>query len=165
MAAVARSAQLADWALTTAELAVDRRSGRAPGCPGGEGVPMPRGGCSEGVGEPRARLADSSRARVPSWGAPPGLEFVDLLAAHLGVDYYVGWLSAFGAPWCGAPCPAGVSGRRVAARTGQERSGQTRLTLRIRPRAGKTPVEARETRMAALGCQRPRRRRLTSPVT
>lgn len=28
------------------------------------------------------------------WGAPPGIDVVDHVARHLGVDYYVGWLSA-----------------------------------------------------------------------
>lgn len=35
---------------------------------------------------------------VPSeyrlWGAPEGIELIDLMMRHLGVDYYVGWLSA-----------------------------------------------------------------------
>lgn len=29
-----------------------------------------------------------------TWGAPPGLEIIDAMMGHLGVDYYVGWLSA-----------------------------------------------------------------------
>lgn len=29
-----------------------------------------------------------------TWGAPPGLEIVDVMMRHLNVDYYVGWLSA-----------------------------------------------------------------------
>ncbi|HET7386733.1 MAG TPA: type IV toxin-antitoxin system AbiEi family antitoxin [Nocardioidaceae bacterium] len=28
------------------------------------------------------------------WGAPEGIEIIDLLMRHLNVDYYVGWLSA-----------------------------------------------------------------------
>lgn len=29
-----------------------------------------------------------------TWGAPPGIEIVDVMMRHLNVDYYVGWLSA-----------------------------------------------------------------------
>lgn len=29
-----------------------------------------------------------------TWGGPPGIEVIERLAAHLDVDYYVGWLSA-----------------------------------------------------------------------
>lgn len=29
-----------------------------------------------------------------TWGAPPGIEIVDALMSHRGIDYYVGWLSA-----------------------------------------------------------------------
>ncbi|HTN59761.1 MAG TPA: type IV toxin-antitoxin system AbiEi family antitoxin [Protaetiibacter sp.] len=29
-----------------------------------------------------------------TWGAPPGIEIVDAMLRHRGVDYYVGWLSA-----------------------------------------------------------------------
>lgn len=29
-----------------------------------------------------------------TWGAPPGLEVIDAMMSHLGIDYYVGWLTA-----------------------------------------------------------------------
>lgn len=29
-----------------------------------------------------------------TWGAPPGIEIVDRMMRHRGIDYYVGWLSA-----------------------------------------------------------------------
>lgn len=91
-----RAPELADWALargvsalSTAELAELL------------GVP---------VGQVRQRLHAPVRRRewvmpvrglwvpVPpefrTWGAPPGIDLVDGMMRHLGVDYYVGWLTA-----------------------------------------------------------------------
>ncbi len=147
MAAVARSAQLADWALTHG-----RSSLSTADLAGLLDVPVEQ--VSRRLAAAVARREWVSPARglwIPvapefrSWGAPPGLEFVDLLAAHLGVDYYVGWLSA--AALHGAAHHAPQAFQVAVSRHVRDRNvGQTRLTFRIRPRAGKTPVEARETR-------------------
>jgi predicted transcriptional regulator of viral defense system len=33
-------------------------------------------------------------AEYRTWGAPPGIEIVDMMMEHRGIGYYVGWLSA-----------------------------------------------------------------------
>ena len=96
MSSVTRAPDLADWALsrgrtrlTTAEIA--------------DLLQIPPGQVSQRLAAPAARNEWVTPARglwvpVPpeyrTWGAPPGIEIIDLLADHLEVDYYVGWLSA-----------------------------------------------------------------------
>lgn len=96
MRTTVRAPLLADWALahgrshlTTAEAA--------------DLLGVPADQVRHRLAAPAARHEWASPARglwvpVPpeyrTWGAPPGIELVDLLAAHVQVDYYVGWLSA-----------------------------------------------------------------------
>ena len=93
---VVRAPDLADWALahghgalTTADvaalLAVDPDQVRRR-----LNVPAHRG---EWV-QPTRGLWVPVPPEYRTWGAPPGIELVDLIMRHLSVDYYVGWLSA-----------------------------------------------------------------------
>ncbi len=91
-----RASHAADWALshgisalTTSELA--------------DLLDIPAGQVRQRLAAPTRRGEWASPARglwMPvtpefrTWGAPPGVEIIDRLAQHLGVDYYVGWLSA-----------------------------------------------------------------------
>lgn len=79
-----------------------------------------------------------------TWGAPPGIEVVAALAAHLGIDYYVGWLSA--AAIHGAAHQAPQVFQVAASRPVRNRVvGRTRFEFHARPTA-RVPVVEIETR-------------------
>lgn len=86
---------------------------------------------------------------VPSdfrgWGAPPGIEIVDLLMKHLGVEYYVGWLAAaeiYGATHH-APQVFQVA---VARRVRDVDVGRTSFRFMTRSRVGRLPTHSWKTR-------------------
>ena len=79
-----------------------------------------------------------------TWGAPPGIEIVDVLMRHFDVDYYVGWLSA--AEFHGASHQAPqvfqvATSRHVRPR----RVGRTRFQFLARSSLGEIPTIARST--------------------
>lgn len=136
-----RAPQLADWALsrgissmTTAEVADVL------------GVPVSQ--VSERLSTPRSRHEWVSPARglwlpVPpefrAWGAPPGVEVIDLLAKHLNIDYYVGWLSA--AQLHGAAHQAPQLFQVAVSRDVRDRAaGRTRFDFHRRADVAKVPV-------------------------
>lgn len=91
-----RAPELADWALSrgTSALTTPQIA---------ELLDVPEAHVSARLAAPRARGEWVTPARgwwVPvapewrTWGAPPGIELVDGLAAYLDLPYYVGWLSA-----------------------------------------------------------------------
>lgn len=79
------------------------------------------------------------------WGAPEGIEIVDPLMKHLGVQYYVGWLSA--AAIHGASHHAPQQFQVAAERTVRDRKiGRTRFNFFTRSRVHIVPVIEKQTR-------------------
>jgi predicted transcriptional regulator of viral defense system len=79
------------------------------------------------------------------WGAPEGIELVDVLMHHLGVDYYVGWLSAaeiHGAAHQAPQVFQVATSRHVRPR----RVGRTRFEFFTRSAVGDIPVVEHTTR-------------------
>ena len=80
-----------------------------------------------------------------TWGGPPGIGIIDRLARHLGVDYYVGWLSAAEIHGAAHQAPqvvqVGVS-RQVRAR----QVGRTRFEFLLRGNTPSVPVMDHPTR-------------------
>lgn len=65
------------------------------------------------------------------WGAPPGMEIIDQMMRHLGIDYYVGWLSA--AALYGATHQAVQVFQVATARPVRDRqAGRTHFTFHTR---------------------------------
>lgn len=147
MTAVARSAQLADWALSRGRSALSTEELA-------ELLAVPVGQVSQRLAAAVDRREWVSPTRglwipVPpdfrAWGAPPGLEIIDQMAGFLDVDYYVGWLSA--AALYGAAHHAPATFQVAVSRHVRDRQvGRTRFEFRIRPDAGRTPIQPRETR-------------------
>jgi len=91
-----RAPHLADWALAHGRSALTTQDIA-------DALGIPQRQVSERLAAPMARHEWVRPVRglwlpVPpefrTWGAPPGIEVVDLVAQHLRLDYYVGWLSA-----------------------------------------------------------------------
>ncbi len=80
-----------------------------------------------------------------TWGAPPGVEVVDRLANHLGVDYYVGWLSAAELHGVAHQAPQ-VFQVAVSRQVRDRRVGRTRFEFHHRAQAGAIPVIDHQTR-------------------
>lgn len=79
------------------------------------------------------------------WGAPEGIEIVDPLMRHLGIQYYVGWLSA--AAIHGASHHAPQQFQVAVERTVRDRKiGRTRFHFTTRSRVHVVPVIERQTR-------------------
>jgi predicted transcriptional regulator of viral defense system len=93
-----------------------------------------------------------------TWGAPPAIEIIDAIMQHLGISYYVGWLSAaelHGASHHAPQVFQVATSRALRART----SGRSRfqfyhrarikqvLLTQIDTRSGKVPVSSKETTM------------------
>jgi len=79
------------------------------------------------------------------WGAPEGIEIVDLMMAHLGVDYYVGWLTAAAIHGSSHHAPQAfqaATSRRVVDRT----VGRTVFRFRVRSGIPALPVIGWPTR-------------------
>lgn len=141
------AAHLADWALARGRSAMTTQE-----VAGALGVPT--GQVSERLAAPRSRSEWVSPTRglwipVPSefrtWGAPPGIEIIDLLARHLGIDYYVGWLSA--AQIHGAAHHAPQLFQVAISRDVRDRTvGRTRFDFHRRADVDKVPVVEHPTR-------------------
>ena len=74
-----------------------------------------------------------------AWGAPPALEFIDAMMAHLGATYYVGWLSAaaiFGASHHAAQVTQIAASKTVVAR----QVGRSRLEFFHRSNVAMIPT-------------------------
>ena len=83
-----------------------------------------------------------------TWGAPPGIEVIQHLAAHLEVDYYVGWLSA--AELLGAAHQAPQVFQVAVARQIPDRQvGRTLFQFHHRTRVGLVPTVDHVTRSGA----------------
>ena len=79
------------------------------------------------------------------WGAPEGIELVDLLMRHLDLDYYVGWLSA--AAIHGASHQAPQVFQVATSRHVRDRQvGRTRFQFLMRRASATVPTIARPTR-------------------
>lgn len=79
------------------------------------------------------------------WGAPEGIELVDVLMRHIGVDYYVGWLSAAEVHGAAHQAPQVfqvATSRHVRPR----RVGRTRFEFLTRSAVREVPVVERPTR-------------------
>ena len=80
-----------------------------------------------------------------TWGAPPAIDMIDALMRHMGVDYYIGWLSA--AQLHGASHHAPQVFQVATSRMVRNRvSGRTRFQFYHRARIGHihlAKVEAR----------------------
>ncbi len=80
-----------------------------------------------------------------TWGAPPGLEIVDRLANHLGVSYYVGWLSAAEVHGAAHQAPQ-VFQVAVSRQVRPREVGRTRFEFFQRGHLESIPVVERATR-------------------
>ena len=79
------------------------------------------------------------------WGAPEGVEVVDLLMRHLHVDYYVGWLSAASLHGAGHHAPQVF--QVATSRDVRDRHvGRTAFTFLTRTAAAALPHQQRPTR-------------------
>jgi len=79
------------------------------------------------------------------WGAPEGIEVIEPVMKHLGIQYYVGWLSA--AAIHGASHNATQQFQVAVARTVRDRKiGRTRFRFVNRSRVPVIPVIERQTR-------------------
>lgn len=77
-------------------------------------------------------------AKYRTWGAPPAVEFLDPLMAHLGREYYVGWLSA--AEIHGAAHQRPQVTQVAVDKAVEDRSfGRSHLRFTRRARAGQVP--------------------------
>lgn len=137
----------ADWALahgrsalTTAELA--------------EALAVPEPQVRQRLQAPRRRGEWVSPAHglwlpVPpeyrTWGAPQGIEVIDLLAHHLGVDYYVGWLAAAALHGAAHMAPQ-VMDVAVSRQVRGRDVGRTRFQFHRRSGLGALPVVSHPTR-------------------
>lgn len=80
-----------------------------------------------------------------TWGAPPGIEIVDVLMKHVDVDYYVGWLSA--AEIHGASHQAPQVFQVATSQHVRQRSvGRTRFQFLTRSSLDEIPTIERPTR-------------------
>jgi predicted transcriptional regulator of viral defense system len=80
-----------------------------------------------------------------TWGAPPGIEIIDVLMRHLSADYYVGWLSA--AELHGAAHQAPQVFQVATSRHVRSRQvGRTRFEFQIRAGLDDLPAVAFPTR-------------------
>lgn len=80
-----------------------------------------------------------------AWGAPQGSELVDTLMRHMGVDYYVGWLSAaelYGAAHQKPQVFQVATSRHVRSR----QVGRTRFGFMTRSDLGQVPATRMNTR-------------------
>jgi predicted transcriptional regulator of viral defense system len=83
-----------------------------------------------------------------TWGAPPGVEFIDRLARHLEVDYYIGWLS--GAELHGAAHQAPQVFQVGVSRSIRDRRvGRTEFQFHHRARLTSLPHDEHMTRSGA----------------
>jgi len=80
-----------------------------------------------------------------AWGAPPGIELIDVMMRHLGAGYYVGWLTA--AAIHGAAHQAPQVFQVAVDRMVRDRTvGRTRFQFFQRPTAMDLPTIAHPTR-------------------
>jgi len=156
MTTAVRAPHLADWALshgrsalTTAELA--------------RILDVPSTHVSERLSAPVTRGEWCLPARglwVPvapeyrAWGAPPGLEILDALARHIGIDYYVGWLSAAQLLGVGHQSPQELQ-VAVSRQVRDRQVGRTRFVFRLRGGVDQAPVVQRETRAGTVRVSSP----------
>ncbi|GAA1875072.1 type IV toxin-antitoxin system AbiEi family antitoxin domain-containing protein [Myceligenerans crystallogenes] len=82
------------------------------------------------------------------WGAPPGIEIVDLLMRHLGVEYYVGWLAAAEIYGAAHHAPQ-VFQVAVSRRVRDLDVGRTSFKFMTRSRCGGLPTRQWRTRAGA----------------
>ncbi len=147
LTALVRAPNAADWALsrgvnalTTGELA--------------DLLGVPPGQVRQRLQAPTQRGEWTSPARglwmpVPpeyrTWGAPPGVDVVDRLTDHLGVAYYVGWLSAAELHGVAHQAPQ-VFQVAVAGQVRDRQVGRTRFQFHRRAGVGSLPVLDHPTR-------------------
>ena len=145
--ATVRAPNASDWALsrgvnalTTTELA--------------DVLGVPPGQVRQRLQAPTRRGEWTSPARglwlpVPpeyrTWGAPPGLDVVDRLADHLGIDYYIGWLSAAELHGVAHHAPQ-VFQVAVSRQIRGRQVGRTRFEFHHRAAVGSLPVVEHPTR-------------------
>lgn len=142
-----RASELADWALsrgrssmTTEEIAhllgVSRDQVRKR-----LHAPAKRGHWTN----PAAGLWIAVPPEYRLWGAPEGIEIVDPLMKHLGIQYYVGWLSA--AAIHGASHHAPQQFQVAVEQTVRDRKvGRTYFRFASRSRVALIPVIEKQTR-------------------
>lgn len=82
--------------------------------------------------------------RYQLWGAPPGIDIVDLLMRHLEVGYYVGWLSAAALYGAAHQAPQ-VFQVAVDRRIRDRQVGRTRFQFHIRRDLADVPKRAHIT--------------------
>lgn len=80
-----------------------------------------------------------------AWGAPEGIEIIDALMSHLGVGYYVGWLSAAEIHGAAHQAPQ-VFQVAVSRHVRDRQAGRTRFQFHHRSSAVSVPVMERSTR-------------------
>ncbi|MEI2779643.1 MAG: type IV toxin-antitoxin system AbiEi family antitoxin [Tetrasphaera sp.] len=143
---ITKAPHLADWALSHGRASLTTQEVA-------EHLGVPVGQVSERMAEPMRRGEWSTPARgfwvpVPAefrpWGAPPGLEIVDLFADWAGVDYYVGWLSAAQIHGAAHQSPQ-VFQVAVSRQLRDRRLGRTRFEFRKRAGIADLPVIHRQT--------------------
>lgn len=100
-----RSGQVAVRAPDAADWALSRGLGTLTGAELADTLGVPEGQVRQRLHAPSRRGEWVMPVRglwvpVPpefrTWGAPPGIELIDAMMRHLGVGYYVGWLTAAG---------------------------------------------------------------------
>jgi predicted transcriptional regulator of viral defense system len=79
------------------------------------------------------------------WGAPEGIELIDLMMTHLGINYYVGWLSAAAIHGAAHHSPQ-VFQVATSKEVADRRVGRTSLEFRVRRLADTADVITRQTR-------------------
>lgn len=84
-------------------------------------------------------------AQYRLWGAPEGIEIIDTVMTHMGVGYYVGWLSA--AELYGAAHQAPQVFQVATSRHVRDRQvGRTRFTFQTRSAVSQIPTIEHPTR-------------------
>lgn len=136
-----RASELRDWALSRGRSHLTTRQVA-------ELLDVPQEQVRQRLAAPRGRNEWVSPARglwVPippeysTWGAPPGIELIDLLASELKFDYYVGWLSA--AAIYGAAHHAPQVFQVAVSRAVRDRQvGRTRFSFHTRAGLAMRPV-------------------------
>lgn len=84
------------------------------------------------------------RPEYRTWGAPPGIELIDLMMRHLEAPYYVGWLTAAGVHGAAHQAPQVfqvATDRAIRDRV----TGRTRFTFARRMASASIPTIAHPT--------------------
>ncbi|WP_454858892.1 type IV toxin-antitoxin system AbiEi family antitoxin [Promicromonospora soli] len=93
-------------------------------------------------------------AEYRTWGAPPGIEIVASMMAHVDAQYYVGWLAAaelFGAAHQAPQAFQVATSKRLRSR----QIGRTRFEFFVRSAVARVQVENRATRTGVVRVSTP----------